>query len=180
MSDFELRQRKSIYHGRVVDLAVDRVRLPNGTERELELIEHPGAAAVVPVNAHAEVVLIRQARYATGGWLLEVPAGTLSSGETPDACAQRELEEETGYRANRLTPLGAIWTTPGFTNEQIWLFLAEELSPFEQRLDADEVLTLEQLPLSTAIRRAQQGDITDAKTVCALLRVAALRTGSSI
>ena len=171
MNEGERLSRKAIYDGRVVKLSVDTVRLPNGRECDLELIRHPGAAAVVPLDGEGGVLLVRQYRYASGGWLLEVPAGKLEDGEAPESCALREVEEETGYRAARLVPMGWIWTTPGFTDEKIWLYLATELEPGRQQLQRDEVLHLERLPLEEAVARAARGEIKDAKSVCALLRV---------
>jgi len=170
MDEPELLSRREIFDGRIVKLSVDRVRLPNGNECDLEMIRHPGAAAVVPVDADGNVLLVRQYRYASGGWLLEVPAGKLDAGEPPEECAVREVEEETGQRAGRLIPMGWIWTTPGFTDEKIWLFLARDLTPTRQELQDDEVLTLERLPLQDAIDHAMRGDIVDAKSICALLR----------
>ncbi len=171
MIDPQLVERKEIFAGRVVTLSVDRVRLPNDKEIEMELVRHPGAAAIVPLHADGTVVLIRQARYAASGWLLEVPAGKLDANEAPETCAARELEEEAGLKAGKLTPLGFIWVSPGFTNERIWLYLATELTEAQQALEPDEVLTTMRLPLSEAVAMARRGDITDAKSVCALLRV---------
>ncbi len=162
--------RDEVFDGRIVRLSVDRVRLPNGNVVELELIRHPGAAAVVPVDADGNVLLIRQYRYASGGWLLEVPAGKLDGGEAPESCALRELEEETGHRAGRLIPMGCIWTTPGFTDEQIWLFLGTALTETAASPQGDEVIALERVPLARAVEMAARGDISDAKSVCALLR----------
>jgi ADP-ribose pyrophosphatase len=174
MSDPVVLSSRSVHDGRVVKLSVEEVRLPNGNTATLELIRHPGASAVVPVDAAGNVILVRQYRHATGSWLLEVPAGTLDSpGESPDDCARREVQEETGYRAGRLIPLGWIWTTPGFTNEKIWLYLALDLTPTRSQLEADEVLTVESLPLAEAAARAVSGEIVDAKSVCALTRAAA-------
>jgi len=173
MSDAEVLESRRIFKGRVVDLSVDRVRLPNGNVCELELIRHPGAAAVVPVDASGHVLLIRQYRYATGGFLLEVPAGKLDAGEAPEACAAREAQEETGFRTGSLVPLGWIWTTPGFTDEKIWLFLGRDLTPAEQGLQDDEVLSVERLPLDEAASMALCGEITDAKSIAALLRAQA-------
>jgi ADP-ribose pyrophosphatase len=170
--EVELLERTRPYRGRVVDLRVDRIRLPNGRETELEVIRHSGAAAVVALDAERRVLLVRQYRYATGGWLLEVPAGKLDPGETPERCAARELEEETGYAARRLESLGWIWTTPGFTDERIWLYLASDLEVGGQSLEADECLSLERLPLADAVERATEGEIRDGKSVCALLRAA--------
>jgi ADP-ribose pyrophosphatase len=146
------------------------VRLPNGKVTELELVSHPGAAAVVPLDADGNVLLVRQYRYAANGWLLEVPAGTLDRGESPEACARREVVEETGFEAGRLAPLGWIWTTPGFTDEKIWLFLATELRPARQALDDDELLSVERLGLDDAAGRAICGEIKDSKSICALVR----------
>lgn len=174
MPDAELLQRREIYRGRIVDLSVDEVRLPNGNVCELELIRHPGAAAVVPVDEDGRILLIRQYRYATGGFLLEVPAGKLDGGESPESCARREAEEETGYRPATLVPLGWIWTTPGFTDEKIWLFRGGGLRRTRQALQTDEVLTVERMPLAQAVDLAARGEITDAKSVCALLRAGAV------
>lgn len=168
---------REIYSGRVFDLREELVRLPNGHEMRLQLIHHPGAAAVVPLDADDHVLLLRQYRHATGRWLLEVPAGTLSGGESPAECARRELIEEAGHRAAKFRELGWIWTTPGFTDERIWLYLATGLEPAAQQLDDDEVMTLERLPFDEAVRRAASGEIEDGKSVCALLRAAALRRG---
>lgn len=169
----------SIYQGRVVDLTVDRVLLPNGNETELEMIRHPGAAVALPVEIGDDgteyAVLVRQYRYAAGGWLLEVPGGKLDGAEDPEVCARRELEEEVGLSAGELTGLGSILTTPGFTDERIWIYLARDLTPVEggHTLEADEVIEVERIPLQDAVAMAASGEITDAKTVAALLRAAA-------
>ena len=170
MSEAETLSSRRVHDGRIVKLDVDRVRIPNGNEVSLEIIRHRGASAVVPVDERGNAVLVRQYRYATSGWLLEVPAGTLDPGETPDGCARREVEEETGYRAASLEPLGWIWTTPGFTDEKIWLYLATGLTLGGSAPESDEVIEVEHLPLEEAARRAASGEITDAKSVCALLR----------
>jgi ADP-ribose diphosphatase len=174
---------RTLHHGRVLDLALDRVRLPNGRVMEFELVRHRGAAAVVPLLAAPDggapdVLLLRQLRYATGGWLLEVPAGTLDAGEEPAACALREVEEETGYRAAEVTPLGWIWSSPGFCDERIWLFAAHGLEPAAQRLDDDEVLSVVRMPLAAAVAKAVGGELHDGKSVAALLRCAARRDGA--
>jgi len=168
--DGERLDRREIFDGRVVRLSVDRVRLPNGHVTELEVIRHSGAAAIVPVTADGSVLLVRQYRYAASDWLLEVPAGKLDPGEAPESCALREVEEETGHRPERLDALGWIFTTPGFTDEKIWLYLARDLAPTRQDLQHDEVLTVVRMPLVEAVERAVTGDIRDGKSVCALLR----------
>jgi len=163
---------KQVYTGNFLTLHVDQVALPDGRRCELEMIRHPGAAAVVPVDAAGNAILVRQYRYATDGWLLEVPAGKLDRGETPETCAIREVEEETGYRVGLLEPLGWIWTTPGFTDEKIWLFRGTDLARGTQQLQSNELLEVVQIPLAEAIRAAADGTIRDSKSVCALLRAA--------
>jgi len=170
MNDPVVLSRTSVYEGRILGVSVEDVVLPNGNRVGLEIIRHPGAAAVVPIDADGNVLMVRQYRHATGGWLLEVPAGKLDRGEPPETCALREVEEETGHRAGRLEPLGWIWTTPGFTDEKIWLYLATDLTPTTQTLQADEVLSVERLPLADAVAMAARGTIVDGKSVCALLR----------
>lgn len=162
-----------MYTGRVISLDVDKVRFPNGTEGELEMIRHSGASAVVPLlempDGGKNVVLIRQYRYAAEGYVYEVPAGRLDEGESPNMCARRELKEETGYTAAVMTPLTTIFTTPGFTDEQIHLFLATGLSPGQLKLEADEVLDTHQVPLPEALEMIRSGVICDGKTIAALL-----------
>lgn len=171
----ERLHRRTVYEGRVVDLAVERVRLPNGRETDLELVHFAGAAAVVPLltgeAGEEQVVMIRQYRHATGGWLLEIPAGKLDDGEAPETCARRELTEETGYEAAELEPLGWIWSTPGAADERIWLFAARGLRAGDAAPEQDEVIETVCVPLEEAIRRAASGELHDAKTVCALLRL---------
>jgi ADP-ribose pyrophosphatase len=161
---------REAWRGRMIKVTVDSVQLPNGHTTDLEIVRHPGAAAVVPVDADGNVVLVKQMRYATGGFLLEVPAGKLDPGEAPEACAARELVEETGLRPGKLVSMGAIFTSPGFTDERIWLYVATDLQPAPQALEDDEVLTLERMPLREALEKALTGEIDDAKSVCALLR----------
>lgn len=177
MSGGERLATRPVFRGRVIDLSVDRVRLPNGAEADLELVHHLGAAVALPVEDGPDgepwALLVRQYRYPTGGWLLEVPGGKLDGAEDPEACARRELAEEIGRRPGELVPLGRIWTTPGFTDERIWLYLARGLEPVESALEDHEVLEVERLPLADAVARAARGEIEDAKTVCTLLRAAA-------
>jgi len=167
------------YTGRIISLDVDVVRFPDGSTGSLEMIRHPGASAVVPVlDANASdptVLLIRQYRYAADGYLYEVPAGRLDPGETPLACAHRELKEETGYTAQRVEPLFTMFTTPGFTDERIHLFLATGLTPGESAREADEFMELVPVPLSRALGMLEQGEIQDAKTALALLYASRFR-----
>ena len=157
-----------LYKGRIVRLTLERATLPNQRVVQLELVRHPGAAAVVPLRDDGQVVLIHQFRYAVGGYLYEVPAGTLSPGETPEQCARREVEEEAGYRLGRLEPLGRIVTAPGFCDEQIHLFLATELQPTRQALERDEVLSVTPMPFDAAMAKIRDNTIRDAKSIAAL------------
>ena len=133
----------------------------------------------MPLTDDREVLLVRQYRYATQSWLLEVPAGKLDPGEGPERCAARELEEEIGHRPGQLVPLGWIWTTPGFTDEKIWLFLARRLQPAEQSLQEDEVLTVERVPFTEAVAMVHRGEICDSKSICALLLAESVLTYES-
>ena len=169
---------RRIYTGRLVRLDVDTVRFPDGSTGQLELIRHPGAAAIVPCasdppGADPTILLIRQYRYATGGQLWEIPAGTLDPGEDPEACARRELLEETGVTAARLQRLTSIWTTPGFTNEVIHLYLATGLTTGEPSRERDEFIEVVSQPLSRVLALIREGEIRDAKTVVAILYMAA-------
>ncbi len=146
--------------------------LPDGRRVELDVVRHPGASAVVPFVSEEDVLLIRQYRHAAGGSILEVPAGKLDPGEDPLTCATRELEEETGYRGDRLEPLGWIFTTPGFTDEVIHLFAAFELHQTQQQLDGNEYIEVLRMPLAEALARVYRGEIPDAKSALALLHAA--------
>jgi ADP-ribose pyrophosphatase len=160
------------YRGRSISVFAEEVELPNGRRVTLDIVRHPGAAAVVPFVSEDEVLLIRQFRHAAGGTLFEVPAGKLDGGEDPESCAARELEEEAGQRAGRLERLGEIWTTPGFTDERIHLFAAFELEPVAQRLEADEVIEVVRVRFDRALEMIWAGELTDAKSALALLHAA--------
>jgi ADP-ribose pyrophosphatase len=161
-------ETKEIYKGRVIRVTVEEVVLPNGRSTRLELVRHPGASAVVPLREDGRLLLIHQFRHAVGGYLYEVPAGTLSPGETPEACARREVEEEVGHRPGRLESLGSIVTAPGFCNEVIHLFLAMELVATKQSLDPDEVLRVVEMGFDEAMAKIQDNTIRDAKSIAAL------------
>ncbi len=163
--------KKPIYKGKIIDLSVETVTLPNGATADLEVITHPGAAAVVPMKDDRTVIMVRQYRHAVGRFIDEIPAGKLHPGEDPKDCAAREVEEETGYKVNRLEPLLSFLTTPGFTNEIIHIFVGRELSPGTQNLGADEVLEIIEMPLDQAVARIKTGEIRDAKTIIGLQAV---------
>ncbi len=159
---------RRVARGAQFELITEPVTLPNGRTVELDLLRHPGAAAVVPFLDADHVLLIRQYRFATGGDLLEIPAGKLDPGEAPEICAARELEEETGRRAGRIERLGAIWTSPGFCDEVIHLYAAYDLERTQQRLEPDEVIELVPMHLDEA-PDTLGGPVVDGKTATALL-----------
>ena len=161
-------KRTEIYQGKILHLTVDDVTLPNGSTVSLEMIRHPGASAVVPLKDDGNVVLVHQYRYATGGFIYEIPAGKLSPGELPERCAIREVEEEIGYRVGTLKRLTTIFTAPGFCDEQIHLFLATGLTLSVQSLDHDEVLEVVEMPFDAAMEKIRDGTIRDAKSIVAL------------
>jgi ADP-ribose pyrophosphatase len=170
------------YTGRVISLDVDTVRFPDGSTGELEMVRHPGASAVVPFlsdprGEDPQVLMIRQYRYAADGYLYEIPAGRLNKGEDPRECAMRELKEETGCTAEQIERLFSFYTTPGFTDEKIHVFLATGLVPGETKHEADEFLDLEPMLLSRALDMVESGEIMDAKTALALLYAAGFRAG---
>lgn len=154
-----------------MNLRLETVTLPNGATVEMELIHHPGAAAIVPMKDDETVLLIRQYRHAVGGYILEIPAGKLDPGEDPRDCAARELEEEIGFRASSLEPVITFFTTPGFTDEVIHIFKATGLTLGTQNLDHDEVLDVMELPLERAISQIEDGTIRDGKTIVGLQAV---------
>lgn len=169
-----------LYSGKVVNLDLDTVRFPDDSIGQLEMLRHPGAAAVVPFldppgGADPQVVLIRQFRHAADGYIWEVPAGRLDGGEPPESCAARELEEETGMRARRLERLTSIYTTPGFTDERIHLFLADGLEPGAEHREADEFMELHTLRWSKVLGMIERGEIVDGKTLVSLLFVQSFR-----
>src|SRR5262249_6075547 len=170
-------ESKRVYSGGVIDLDVDTVRFPDGSTGQLEMIRHPGAAAVVPFASDPRgpdptILLIQQYRYATDGSLIEIPAGRLNPGEDPRVCAERELLEEVGVKAGRLERLTTIWTTPGFTDEKIHLFWAADLIADKHAREPDEFIEVTPKPLSEALQLIRSGVIADAKTTLALLFVA--------
>jgi ADP-ribose pyrophosphatase len=165
-----------LYTGRIVNLDRDTVRFPDGSTGQLEMLRHPGASAVVPFlddprDADPRVLLIRQFRHAAEGFIWEVPAGRLDAGESPETCARRELEEETGMRAAAIERLTTIYTTPGFTDEIIHLFMARGLTEGTARREVDEFMELHPLPWSEVMGMLRSGTIQDAKTSTSLMFV---------
>ncbi len=170
------------YEGRLIGVDVDTIRAPNGATLELEMVRHPGAAAVVPLLSGADsadptVLLIEQFRYAAGGLIWEIPAGVLHDGERALDCARRELLEETGATAKHIEHLSTIYTTPGFTDEQIHLFLATGISTGEPRHEHDEFIRVQAFPMSRVLEMIRDAEIVDAKSIVALLYTAGFRLG---
>jgi ADP-ribose pyrophosphatase len=165
--------RRLAHEGRSIRVFVEDAHLPNGRVVALDVVRHPGAAAVVPFESETDVLLIRQYRHAAGGTIWEVPAGKLD-GERPDVCAARELEEEVGRRPGRLVPLASIWTTPGFTDERIHLFAAFDCTEVPHQREADEVIEAVRMPLASALGLVWSGELADAKSALALVYAARL------
>ncbi|HMI47377.1 MAG TPA: NUDIX hydrolase [Gemmatimonadaceae bacterium] len=175
-------ESRRAYTGKVISLDVDTVRFPDGSSGELEMIRHPGASAIVPFlsdprGQDPQVMMIRQYRYAADGYLYEIPAGRLNPGENPRDCAVRELKEETGCTAEQMEHLLTMYTTPGFTDEKIHLFMATGLVAGETKHEADEFLDLHPMRLSRALEMVEAGGIQDAKTALGLLFAAGFRAG---
>lgn len=167
---------RRVHTGRVLNLDLDHVSFPDGSQGTLEMVRHPGAAAIVPfldppTDPDPRVLLIRQFRHAADGWLWEVPAGTRDGDEPLATCAARELHEEAGCLAGHLEPLAAIYTTPGFTDEVIHLFMATDLTRVTHQHEADEFMEVHPLHWSEVGRMIRRGEIRDAKSLTALMFV---------
>jgi ADP-ribose pyrophosphatase len=167
--DEPLPQRRVIYRGRKIDLALQPVRLSDGSLADREVVVHRGAVALVPMVDRDHVCLIRNFRYAVGRTLLEVPAGTLDHGESPDETAGRELAEETGYRAGSIRRVAEWFVSPGVMSERMFLYLCEDLQPGPTDHQLDERLETVVLEWSEAMKLVHEGEIEDAKTQLALL-----------
>jgi ADP-ribose pyrophosphatase len=179
-SDAQIDSRE-VYAGKIITLNRDTVRFPDGTTAEFDIARHSGASAVVPFlsdprGEEPQILLLRQFRYAAGGYLYEIPAGRLDEDEAPAACAARELKEETGCTAEHLEPLTSILTTPGFTDEVIHLFMATGLTHGEPNREPDEFVDLVIMRLSEALELIKSGAISDSKTALALMFVAGFKT----
>jgi len=164
----KVNSKDTLYEGRVFKLLRENVTLDNGVTVDLDIIRHPGASAMIPMSGNDNVILIKQYRHAIGDFIWEIPAGTLDPNETPLECAKRELIEETGFSANTWQKLGEITPVPGYSNELIHIFLANDLVPAEQDLDKDEVLDVHEVPLGKAVEMIHEGAIRDSKTISGL------------
>ncbi|MCL2140407.1 MAG: NUDIX hydrolase [Dehalococcoidia bacterium] len=169
MSDYRTLSSKRIYSGQVISLRVDKIQLPSGQKAEREVIEHLGAVAIVAVEPNGNILLVKQYRHPTGKELLEIPAGGVESGETPEETARRELQEETGFFPGELERLAGFYSAPGFSNEFLHLFLATDLSPsLLIAEDTSEIQVVSISPLK-AMEMIKSGEIIDAKSIIGLL-----------
>ena len=159
---------KLIYQGRILQFSIDSLTLPNGKAVELEVLRHPGGAAIVALDEHNQVCLLRQYRHAAGGWLWELPAGKLESGETPQTTAKRELVEEAGLQAARWDTLGKVIVSPGFCDEVIYLYLARDLTVVPAQPEDDELFEVHWIPFEQALEQVHDGTLLDAKTMLGL------------
>jgi ADP-ribose pyrophosphatase len=170
---------KKIYAGRIIDVNIETALMPDGREVDLEIIQHPGGACALPLHDNGDVTLVRQFRHAAGGVIWEVPAGRIDNEEGPEVCAIRELREEVGLIAGKVEKLGEYISTPGFCTEVVHIYLAESLTGCRQELEDDEYLEVHRLPFDEALGKVDSGEISDGKTVVALL-MAARRMGRSL
>lgn len=159
------------FDGKLLHVRVDEVRLPSGRVTVRETVEHPGSVAIVAVTRERQVLLLRQSHHAIQRTLLGIPAGTLEAAETPEACARRELQEETGYRAGSLTQLAAYYTSPGYSDERMTIFRADDCEPVGSAINPDELIRLVLVPLAEIPRLVQPGadQVEEAKTLIGLL-----------
>lgn len=165
---FRIIDRRAAFRGRAVDVYVDRIEYPNGGISEREIVTHPGAVAIVARLSSGQILLVRQDRPAAGGSLWEIPAGTLEPKEAPLACATRELREETGYEADSWREVITFYTTPGFSNERITLFFADDLRQVG-RPDPNEIAECKSFSPTELAEMIERGDLSDAKTILGLL-----------
>jgi ADP-ribose pyrophosphatase len=157
------------YQGKAFKMRRDTLELPDGRTVVYDIIDHPGAVTIIPLDEQGQILFIRQFRPATGEVLLELPAGTLEKGEEPQHCAEREIREETGYAAREFTRLGGLWLAPGYSGEYLHFFLAQDLYLSHADGDDDEFIAVEKIPVARAIAMAQSGEIHDGKSLAGLL-----------
>ncbi|MBL6009606.1 ADP-ribose pyrophosphatase [Bacillus halotolerans] len=162
--------KEQIFSGKVIDLYVEDVELPNGKTSKREIVKHPGAVAVLAVTDEGKIIMVKQFRKPLERTIVEIPAGKLEKGEEPEYTALRELEEETGYTAKKLTKITAFYTSPGFADEIVHVFLAEELSVLEEKreLDEDEFVEVMEVTLGDALKLVESHEVYDAKTAYAI------------
>ena len=167
--DFKVIQSETCFKGYIMDIKRDKIEFENGLQADRELVvKHHEAAAVLAIDPEGKILMVKQYRYGTGFEMLEIPAGLMDAGEDHEACAARELQEETGMKANKLTRMFDYYATPGYCTEKIVFYLAEDLESAEQHLDADEFLTVHRFTIEEAVQMVAEGEITDGKTIAAI------------
>src|SRR5450759_2632991 len=166
---FELLKSEIVYPGRAFTIRRDTLRMPDAREASFDIVEHVGSVIILPLDADGQLLFVQQYRHAAGLDLLELPAGTLDKDESPEACATREVREETGMAAGKLEPLGGFYLAPGYSTEYMVAYLATDLRYDPLKADADEFLSVERLPVAEALAMCERGEIPDGKSLAALL-----------
>lgn len=169
----KLNQSRQIHRGKSWSFCMEDVTLPNGSRADYAMIRHPGSTGIVPLLDNGKVLMIHQYRHVIGEYILEIPSGTMEKGESPLGCAERELEEETGYRAKELVEIAAVHIMPAYSDEFIHVYLARGLMPASQRLDPDEIIQVVEYSMEDLLRLIEEGEITDGLTILALYRARA-------
>lgn len=162
-------ESKRIYEGKIINIRVDTVELPYKRYSKREIVEHPGAAGIISITPDKDIILVKQFRKPIEEILLEIPAGLIEYGEEPEQCAIRELKEETGYTAGKFKKLFEYYSTPGFSDEKIHIYLAEDIVEGVARPDENEYIEIVKMPVNEALEKVKTGEIRDAKTVVAIL-----------
>ena len=167
--NFRIVKSEVIYRGKVFNTKVDQIEYTSGNKAVREVAEHPGGAVVVPVTAEGKIIMVTQHRFPVDKVLLELPAGKLSTGEDPLVCAVRELEEETGYKSDNIKPLGSIYTTPGYSSEKLWIYLAKDLKPGNHNREEGEYgMEVFEFTLKEIEDKIYNEEIVDGKTICGI------------
>ncbi|MDA0769750.1 MAG: NUDIX hydrolase [Chloroflexi bacterium] len=169
MEPEKLVSSQSVFQGKIVNVRSDTVLLPSGRQTVREVVEHSAAVVIVPIDSDDNVLLVRQYRYPIDQFILEAPAGGLEDGESPDDCAQRELQEEVGYASRNIRPMGGFWSAPGFSTEYLYAYMARDLVPSKLNADDDEAIEVIPTPMSSINKLIRLGEIQDSKTIAALL-----------
>lgn len=167
--DFETLGTKMIYQGRVFEVRQDTIQWPDGRQVKLDIVNHPPAVVILPVDATGHIWFIRQYRHPTGGLILELPAGVIEAGETPEACAGREIREEIGMSAQKIEKIGEFYMAPGYSTEYLYIFIAKDLQVNPLPGDVDEYIRVDRIPINDAYDLAERGALPDAKSLAALL-----------
>jgi len=168
LKEYKTVDTKTVFEGEIIRLKVDKVMMPSGRVAEREIVEHKGAVGIVPLTENGEIIMVSQYRHPVGGLLMEIPAGKLDPGETPEECAARELVEEICMAPKTLIKLASFYTTPGYSNEVFHLFLADGLVEQHCDLTEEEIESVEKITVENAVRMITNGTITDGKTIAAV------------